>query len=463
MLGLTVSQLSRCVGGALRGRGDGLVRQVQTDSRELRPGDLFVALPGARTDGHRFLDQALAAGAAAALVQPDRGERPEGLPVVVVEDSLAALGELARFQLGRLGCPVVGITGSVGKTTAKDILAQLLGGPAAQVHAAPASYNSEVGLPLAILAAPPGTRRMVLEYGVNAPGEMSRLLNIARPNQAWITALSPVHLEGMGDFPTVVREKSLLAAAAQAGGWVWTSPEVARVAEDFRSGWEGQARLAGLDGASDRGRLLEARPGRFLVELPGVGQVALPVIARHEAEMCAVAAALALDLGVGEAELRTRLQDLKRPRGRLSLHDFGALKVLDDSYNSSPAALDAALSTLEAWPEAGARVAVLGTMHELGADTAEIHRSAGADAARRCDALLGVGRGGAGSAEGARARGCRQVVQVEDLGAAEAALPGLVGPGAVVLLKASRAEGLERLLGCLDRTAARIGVAEEDA
>ncbi|MBL7007949.1 MAG: UDP-N-acetylmuramoyl-tripeptide--D-alanyl-D-alanine ligase [Planctomycetes bacterium] len=463
MLGLTVTQLSRCVGGSLRGRGEAEVARVQTDSREVRAGDLFVALPGARTDGHRFLAQAKEAGAAAALVQPDRGDRPEGLPVVVVEDSLAALGELARFHLGRLGCPVIGITGSVGKTTAKDILAQLLGGPAEQVHAAPASFNSEVGLPLAVLSAPAGTRRMVLEYGVNAPGEMQRLLGIARPRHAWITALSPVHLEGMRNLETVVREKSQLAAAVQESGWVWTTPEVALVAEEHGCGWPSRQRLSGLDGSEGGGRVLESRPGRFLVELPGVGRVALPVVARHEAELCAIACAVALDLGVAEEPLRARLQDLRRPRGRLSVHDFGPLKVVDDSYNSSPAALDAALAVLASWPRASARIAVLGTMHELGQCAAEIHRSAGADAARCCDVLLGIGRGGAWMAEGARALGCPRVEQAEDLAGAEGLLAGLVAPGSVVLLKASRAEGLERLLGCLDQLAAGMGPAEESA
>lgn len=459
MLGLSPEQVARAVGGSLLGAeaeaAAAPVRAVVTDSRQLAAGDLFVALPGARTDGHRFLAEARTAGAVAALVQPDRGARPAGLPVVVVEDTLAALAELARFHLSRLACPVIGITGSVGKTTAKDLLAQLLGGAEAGAHAAPASFNSEVGLPLAVLAAPLGARLLILEYGVNAPGEMERLLGIARPQHAWLTALTVVHLEGMGDLETVVREKTRLARAVTGGGWVWSTPAVCAAAAHQGCGWEERERLAGLDGNDGRGRVLEALPGRFRVELPGLGPLTLPVVARHEAEMCAVAAAIAAELGAGPAELRARLAEVRRPRGRLSLHDFGPIQVIDDSYNSSPAALDAALEVLSDWPGAPRRVAVLGTMHELGEQAEALHRAAGADAGRRCDAVLGVGRGGAWIAEGARALGCPAVSWAEDLPAAESALRELVGPGSVVLLKASRAEALERLLPGLDRAAAR--------
>ncbi|RMH05046.1 MAG: UDP-N-acetylmuramoyl-tripeptide--D-alanyl-D-alanine ligase [Planctomycetota bacterium] len=461
MLGLTVAEAARRLGAGLRGDGGRKIARVITDSRGLGPGDLFVALPGARTDGHRFLAEAAAAGAAAALVQPDRGERPPDLPVIVVEDTLAALGELARFHLGRLGCPVFGITGSVGKTSAKDFLAQLLGGPAAGVHAAPASYNSEVGLPLAVLAAPLGSRFLVLEYGVNAPGEMARLLAVARPRHAWITALAPVHLEGMGDFETVVAEKTRLAAAVGEGGWVWSTPEVFAVAARFYRAWPARSRLAGLDG-EDGGRVLDPRPGAFRVELPGLGPLRLPVVARHEAELAAVAAAIALDLGVPAEELRARLQDLRRPPGRLAVHEFGPIEVLDDAYNSSPAALEAALDVVRAWPRRRRRLAVLGTMHELGADSEELHRSAGASAGRCCDAVLGIGPGGEWIAEGARALGCRRVETAADPAAAERLLPELLGDDTLVLLKASRAVGLDRLVPVLARLAAELGPPREE-
>ncbi len=460
MLGLTVSQIAQRIGGALRGGGEGEVRGVKTDSRELRPGDLFVALSGARTDGHRFLDQAFQAGAAAAVVQADRGERPLGFPVIAVEDPLAALGELARFHLGRLGCPVVGITGSVGKTSAKDILGQLLGGPQARVHIAPASYNSEVGLPLAVLAAPLGTERMVLEYGINAPGEMDRLLGVARPRHAWLTAFAPVHLEGMHDLATIVREKSRLADAVQEMGGVWCPPAALALAAAHGCAWPTRARTAGIGDGTD-GRVLDARPGRFHVELPGLGALRLPVVAPHEAELCPVAAAIALDLGVPADALRARLEGLRRPKGRLSVHDFGGVEVIDDSYNSSPAALAAALAVLAGWPGAARRIAVLGTMHELGEDAEAIHRVCGAEAAPHCDVLLGVGRGGAWIAEGARAAGAAEVHTAADLAEAMGALPGLLEPYTAVLLKASRAEALERLLPAIDRGAARFALEGE--
>lgn len=455
MLGLTAAEIAQALAATLQGSGGRTIQGVCTDSRQVRPGDLFIALPGNRTDGHRFLGEARDAGAAAALVQPDRGVRPAGLDVVVVPDTLAALGELARLWLSRLRAQVVGVTGTVGKTTAKDFLAALLGGPAAGVHAAPASFNSECGLALAVLGAPPGARWLVLEYGVNAPGEMERLLRIARPHHAWTTALTEVHLEGMGDRATLVREKALLSGAVRDGGRVWALPGAH--ADLAAAGLEpSRVEVAGFcaGGAS----VLDPTPRAFRVEIPQVGGVALPVVARHEAELAAAAAAIALDLGVPAAALRPRLEKLQRPPGRLTVRAFGAVTVLDDSYNASPAAMEAALEVLGAWMPARRRIAVLGTMHELGAAAERLHRAAGRKAASLClDGVWTVGAAAAWIADevrrGAAGTDVREFGGVEE--AREAA--GAVEAGDVLLLKASRAEGLERLLPALERRACAIG------
>jgi UDP-N-acetylmuramoyl-tripeptide--D-alanyl-D-alanine ligase len=426
---------------------------VVTDSRRARPGDLFVALDGARTDGHRFLRDVQAAGASGALVMPDCGDRPEGFPCVVVPDTLAALAALARHHLGRLNARVVGVTGTVGKTTAKDMLAQVLGGPAHAIHAAPASYNSECGLPLAILAAPASSRVLVLEYGVNAPGEMARLLNIARPHHACITALTPVHLEGMGDLATIVAEKLKLAATVPPDGVVWL-PEQAAQLIPAGSRWAGRTVRLGFGPHRDGLQILSRRPGAYRVVLPRLGELNLPVYADHEVLLAAMATAVGFELGESAEDLRERLLELRRPEGRLTVHRVGPVTVLDDAYNASPAAAEAALGVLKHWREAGRRIAVLGTMHELGADSEHWHRELGRQAAAAgVDLLFGVGSGGVWIAAEARAAGVDASV-ADDAEAVTSLLAPVLRAADVVLLKASRAEGLERMLPRL-RTCAK--------
>jgi len=434
--------------------GERPVARVVVDSRAVCPGDLFVALPGARTDGHRFVAEVAAAGAAGALCVHGRGPRPEGFPVLTVDDTVAALGRLARHQLGRLGAEVLGVTGTVGKTTAKDFLGALLGGAAAGVHVAPASYNSEIGLPLSILGAAEGTRLLVLEYGVNAPGEMERLVRIARPDEAWLTALTEVHLEGMGDFPTLVREKARLLAAVPEAGRAWLGPgAVAPLAAHAAAP---PAPVIACAGLAEPGLVIHARrPLRWVVEDPRLGRVVLPVIAPHEAETALVAARIAALRGVAPELLAERLAALRRPAGRLELRRRGALTVLDDGYNSSPAALDAALAVWAEWGEwegVSDRHLVLGPMLELGAAHERLHRAAGRRvAALRPRSLVVLGAAAAPLAAGALEAGLTAdaVLVTDDPERAASWLAGRFGPRPLLLLKGSRAAAVERVIQAL--------------
>ncbi len=457
MLGLTVGEAARILGARALGEAARPLRGVTSDSRAVGPGDLFVALPGARTDGHAFLPEVLARGAAAALVQRGRGALPAGLAGIEVDDTLAALGDLAGAHLERLRARVYGVTGTVGKTTAKDFLSQLLGGPAMSVHAAPASFNSEVGLPLSVLGAPLGCRALVLEYGINAPGEMRRLLAIAQPHETWITAVSPVHLEGMGDVATIVREKALLGAAAPPGGRVWLAPAVRQPMAAAAASW--CAPVDELPGLAEPGlRILSRAPLAWRLQHPRWGELRLPLVAAHEVDAALAAAHIAAAQGAAAAEIRERLAALVRPHGRLSVHRYGAITVLDDAYNSSPASLQAALELLASWPADGRRIAVLGTMHELGAEEESWHRAAGSAAADLgLDLLAGIGRGGAWLAAAAAAAGAT-TRHFADPELAAASLAADLRPGDVILLKASRAERLDRMLEPLGRAAARGSV-----
>jgi UDP-N-acetylmuramoyl-tripeptide--D-alanyl-D-alanine ligase len=461
LLGLDLARVASAVGGELIGNGDAPIRGVVTDSRRARPGDLFVALEGARTDGHRYLRDVQAAGASGALVMPDRGDRPEGFPCVVVPDTLAALAALARHHLGRLNARVVGVTGTVGKTTAKDMLAQVLGGPAHAIHAAPASYNSECGLPLAILAAPPSSRVLVLEYGVNAPGEMARLLDIAKPHHACITALTPVHLEGMGELATIVTEKLKLAATVPPDGVVWLPEEAARLIPAGNR-WPGRTVRLAFGPHRDGLQILSRRPGAYRVVLPRLGELSLPIYADHEVLLAAMAAAVGFELGESADALRERLLELRRPEGRLTVHRVGPVIVLDDAYNASPAAAEAALGVLNQWPNAGRRIAVLGTMHELGVESERWHRELGRQAvAAGVDLLFGVGSGGVWVAAEARAAGVETSV-ADDAEAVASLLAPVLRPADVILLKASRAERLERMLPRLRSSAKALHTQEAE-
>ncbi len=455
MLGLTVADVARLLGAPPPVDGARPLRSVVADSRSAGPGDLFVALTGARTDGHAHLEELAARGAVAALVRPGCGARPRDLAAIEVEDPLLALGVLARAHLQRLRPRVFGITGTVGKTTAKDFLAQLLGGVGGAVHAAPASFNSEIGLPLSVLGAPLGTRKLVLEYGINAPGEMERLLAIASPDEAWITAVSPVHLAGMGSLATIAHEKSLLAAAVPEAGRIWLEPAWSEVLRVEAARW--QAPIFPLPGLEETGiQVRDTEPLAWRLDHPRWGTLCLPLVAPHEVALALGAAEIAAAQGVEPESLRARLAVLQRPTGRLGVHRYGALTLLDDSYNASPLSMEAALRTLSLWPRARRRVAVLGTMNELGAEAESLHRALGAHAARlQLDALACVGRGGGWIADAARSAG--GVAQAfPDAESAATALAATLHVGDVVLLKASRGERLDRLIEPLARAATQL-------
>lgn len=452
MLDLTVGGVAQALGARVTEGAEQPVRRVVMDSRAVVPGDLFVALVGARTDGHAHLRQAQANGAVAALVQPDRGERPDGLPCLVVPDSLKALGALARFHLARLQAQVIGITGSVGKTTAKDFLFQLLGGAAAQAFAAPASYNSEVGLPLAILGAPLDTRVLVLEYGINAPGEMDVLLQIARPHQAWITAIGASHLEGLGSVAMVAKEKAKLAGAVSEQGRAWFPEGIRESLAAEIPKWQAERRVR--DPLQETGlRVLDRTPGAWRIAHPRWGEVVLPLHAEHEVVTALIAAEIAASLGAAAEDIGPRLHALTPPGGRLTIRRRGDLTFLDDAYNANPLSMKAALEVLGRWPTEGKRLAILGSMKELGPSAEALHREVGTwVGALGCQELIGVGSGGAWIAEGLREDLPHRVV--DDAAAAAGILQqrlheGSLPPGSVVLLKASRAEALERILDFL--------------
>ena len=416
--------------------GQGPTRAV-VDTRAIEPGDLFVGLPGERVDGGRFAADALAAGAWGVLVGPEHEVTGEGA-VLVAGDPLAALQRLATAWRRELGCAVIGVTGSVGKTSTKQLLAALIA-PSRSVAANPANYNTEIGLPLAVLAAPEGTEVLVLEMGMRGFGQIDELARIAEPDVGVITTIGPVHLELVGDLDGVARAKGELLAYVG----VSVVPAGERRLDPYLGGEVvrfGEGGDVVLESFSPPHVTIRARGARVSLEVP--------FTARHQLANLLAAVAAAQAVGV-------------EPSGRVDV-SFGALRgehvalpsgaaVINDCYNANPLSMRAALDDLATHSPEGRRIAVLGDMLELGPGEVEAHREVGEYAARSgVDALLAVGPLSAEMASAFAAASPGAAVR-RAADAAEAALLAseLVGPGDVVLVKGSRGIALEAVAEAL--------------
>jgi UDP-N-acetylmuramoyl-tripeptide--D-alanyl-D-alanine ligase len=401
--------------------GGGGPARVVIDSREAGPGDLFVGLPGERADGGRFAAQALAAGAWGVLVAPEHAEaarcaRPGAL--LAAADPLAALGRLATAWRRELACPVVGITGSVGKTSTKDLLAAMLASHR-RVVASPQNWNTEIGLPLVVLSAPPGTEVLVLEMAMRGAGQIAELAAIAEPDVGVITNVGPVHLELLGSIEAIAAAKAELVAGLRPGGTAVIPAGESLLEPHRRPDVETVTFGEGGD--------VDALPDGLHV----------PFSSAHMRRNALAALAAARAIGVEPAgELHVELSELRGQRLELPCN----VRVIDDCYNANPMSMRAALDDLAA-SASGRRVAVLGDMLELGPDERRFHAEIGAHARDAgVDLLVTVGplaqHIGAGHAGGA-------VHAVADAAAAAELVPGLLEPGDTVLVKGSRGVGLE--------------------
>ncbi len=400
------------------------------DSRSTGPGDLFAGLVGEHVDGGRFAATALAAGAWGVLVGPEhaadaRAAAPDGA-VLVATDPLAALQRLATAWRRALQCPVIGVTGSVGKTTTKDLAAAMLAAADVPAVANERNLNTEIGLPLTILRAPAGTRCLVLEMGMRGAGQIAELAAIAEPDVGVITALGPVHLEQLGSMEAIAAEKAALVAALLPRVSAAVLPVREPLLDPHRRG-DVTTVTFGPEGSG-----ADVTPAA----LAGLG---LDGQSAHvQLDACA---ALAAVRAVGATPHGPLILELSEMRGqRLTLP--GGITVVDDCYNANPVSMRAALDDLAARPAgSGRRVAVLGDMCELGPGERDHHARVG-DHARAVgvDVLVAVGPLSTAYA-GDHAVG--------DAAAAAALVASLVQPGDTVLVKASRGVGLEAVTAAL--------------
>jgi UDP-N-acetylmuramoyl-tripeptide--D-alanyl-D-alanine ligase len=423
------------------------------DTRALAPGELFVGLRGEREDGGARAGEALAAGAWGVLVSPERadallsGASGQGGAVLSHPDPLAGLQALAgawRGELGERGCAVVAVTGSTGKTSTKDILAALLGNSMATA-ASPANLNTEIGLPLAVLAAPPGTRALVLEMAMRGPGQIAELTAIAQPDVGVIVNVGPAHLELLGSLENIAAAKAELIAGLHPGASAVVPAQEplleAHLREDLETitfGEGGDVALIGLadpPGAGTRSGVRIALHGEEIELWPSFTQA-------HNLSNLLAAVAAASVLGpVPEGRLDVEFSAMRGQREQLP----GDAVLIDDCYNANPMSMRAAIDELSATAP-GRRVAVLGEMLELGPEGPALHRELGAHArAAGIDVLVTVGA--LGAQIGAGYGGATH--ELPDAQAAAAAVPALIQEGDTVLVKASRGVGLERVSDAL--------------
>ncbi len=451
---MTAREVAAAVGGFVVGCGDVMLTGAEVDSRRLTAGDLFVALSGARRDGHEFVAEALRV-ATAALVRQDAALEtpPDGRALVRVPDTLAAYHELARRERHRRRWRVVAVTGSVGKTTTKEMLAGLLSAGFA-VGASAGNRNSTLGLPAEMLSQPEGVETMVAEAGMSRAGELDALGAIVCPDVLVYTRITQAHVEYFDGVEGIVEAKAELLRHVAASGTV-----VLNAGDPRQQGFAARTRarplryLAGVGDADVRLRVLEDRGlagSRVVLELPdGVGQAELAVPGLHQVENLAAAAAGASAAGLPAARMVGAVGDLRAAARRGTVHATAAgLTVVDDSYNASPVAVARMLELLARTP--GRRVAVLGEMYELGATAPAAHAEAGRQAAGSCDLLVAVGGENARvMATAAREEGLSRVEWASDADAATLRLGGLLEPGDVVLVKGSRGVNLDRTADAL--------------
>lgn len=439
--------IAEAVSGRLVGSDVSVTGSVVTDSREAQAGSLYVARRGESADGHAFVAGAVARGAVAVIVEH---EVDEAVAQIVVEDSTEALGALARAHVEALraggALDVIAMTGSVGKTTTKDLLLQIMSADGPTV-APKLSFNNEVGLPLTVLLADENTRHLVLEMGASGPGHITYLTGIVAPDVAIELCVGHAHVGGFGGFEGVAAAKAELIRGMRPGGPVilntddpnveamapLASGEVIRFSASGNPRAEVRAQDVSVDAAD--------RASFTLVTPAGTAQVSLKIVGRHHVANALAAAAGALTLGV---DLATVVQVLSSARAlsphRMDVHelviDGCELTLIDDSYNANLDSMRAGIAALSSIGKGGRKIAVLGEMLELGEDSQSLHEQVGAMIeACGVETLIGLGTDAHYYLEGASAVPNRQVAS-DPADAARLALE-FAGDGAVVLVKGS--------------------------
>jgi UDP-N-acetylmuramoyl-tripeptide--D-alanyl-D-alanine ligase len=449
----TVVEIAKMASGILVGAGAGVVNAVSTDTRSIQAGQLFVALRGEHFDGHDFLTTALKQGAAAALVERVDRSLSE-LPQIQVSDSLLGLQTLARNYRAEFSIPVVGITGSNGKTSTKEMVAAVLG-ERFRVTKTVGNLNNHIGVPMSALRFERNHQVAVLEFGTNHPSEISQLISIVRPDHAVITNIGIAHIGYFGSREAIAREKSVLAESVPSEGTV-----VLHAADDFAE-WiaarcVGRVLRTGLKQGQIRAEAIKHRPDgeEFILATESEkARVYLPVLGEHMIINALQAAGIGLAFGLSLGECATGLAKTALPSGRLQVKSLGEISIINDAYNANPDSMIAALRTVANLPVRGRRVAALGAMGELGSESLVGHQIVGqAVADNGFDVLIAVGDAASPIAQSAVAAGLTRSLTVKSNAEAADLLNTILEPGDLLLLKGSKSVAVDQIIPLLEQS-----------
>jgi UDP-N-acetylmuramoyl-tripeptide--D-alanyl-D-alanine ligase len=447
---LSLSQIAKLAGVSLSsGDGSVMTSKVSTDSRTLKPGELFVALRGENFDGHNFVDSASKTGATGAMVDSNwKGQVPENFALIRTKDTLQAYQQLAANYRKSLPLKVVAITGSNGKTSTKDFTASVLG-RRFRVTKTEGNFNNHVGLPRTILEATSRDEVAVWEIGMNHPGEIATLSKIAAPDVAIITNIGVAHIEFMGSREAIADEKGALVEAVSAEGTVILNaddPFTERIAARARA----RVVLAGTtDGTIRASEISQSEDGTEFTILEGAHRcrAQLPVPGLHMVQNALLAVTAGRVFGVSLEECAAGLAAAPLTKARLQIKNIGGVEFIDDSYNANPDSMKAALRTLAELPAEGKRIAVLGEMRELGAESERGHREVGETAATlKIDQVIAIGNLASEIAHAARDAGLQKIAIVESTSEAADLLGEIAAPGDLVLIKGSRLARTEQVI-----------------
>jgi UDP-N-acetylmuramoyl-tripeptide--D-alanyl-D-alanine ligase len=438
-----------------RGAAHAIVKNVCTDSRQAKSGDLFFAIRGEKFDGHDFLNEIAAKEVAAVVVE--KKKIPAQMPncaVFAVEDSRIALGKLAAAYRKDFDLPVICVGGSNGKTTVKELIASVLRQKFLMLWSE-ASFNNDIGVPLTLLRLEKTHQAAVLEAGTNHPGELAPLVKMIQPKFGVITNIGREHLEFFGDVAGVAQEEGWLAELLPADGKLFvngdnewtkkivqrTKAKIVRVGLGEKNDWCAEKIRLDKNGVTFH---VATTKENFC------GEYRINLLGRHQIVNALFAVAVSEELGLGRAEIQRGLAECQPPKMRLQFWEANGVRVLDDAYNANADSTIAALETLCDLPLQGRRVAVLGDMEELGAHSEPAHAEIGRRAAElKIGQLFAVGKMAGAIAKSARDGGLNRVIEFENVEAAMSAIKNFLKSGDVVLLKASRASRLERIAEAL--------------
>jgi len=429
-------------------------RGVSIDTRTIKPGDCFFAIRGDQFDGHDYIEKAFAQGALCCVVEriPDDTVSSRGL-TLQVEDSVKALGDLARVRRQQFDAQVIAITGSVGKTTTRHMVSHILGQYHC-IHQSPKNFNNLIGLPLTLLGVEPAVQFVIAELGSNHPGEIACLTQIAQPDIALVTNVFPAHLAGFGDMATILEEKLSIRHGLRSQGKLLLNADCQALLQESRQ-QQLEAITFGLDEAEIRARVLSHSGQGSVLEVEET-RVEVPVPGPGNQQNALAAWAVCRCLGMSIADFAQALQSLTPFHMRSEILTLGSLTVLSDCYNASPASMQHALDTLADVDPSGKRrhVFICGEMAELGDQSEHFHRDLGrAIGTASVDLLLTVGPLAALCAEtaGTTPDNCLQSACFADTILACERITEFIKDNDLVLVKGSRTSQLEKVIAVLQR------------